>query len=365
MTVRQQAAFWIGALASAAGLPVAVQRHPAAVHRGRGARLSARSGGRQAAARRHEPLLGDDHHRARHDRPVCASRADRGPDPDEPVRRLRRESCPPMSRSFADSPISSFGAGSDVWSVRRRRAAASSRSSPRATAWIGTILGSVWAGGRAIINVVSLFVVTPVVAFYLLYDWDRMIAPLRQPAAARPRRHGPRPWPRRSTGRSPASSADRAQSASSSASSTRSAPDAGRPEFRVPDRLRRRADQLHPLRRLDRRLRPLGRRRAGPVLAGLALDRRGGSNLRLRPVPGGQHPAAAARRLQRRRASGLADVRAVRLRHPVRLCRPAARGAGDGRDRRPRPLCARRAIENSKLYRGESSSTLPPSDPRT
>ena len=42
--------------------------------------------------------------------------------------------------------------------------------------WFGRILQSVWSGGQAIISVVSLFVVTPVVAFYLLYDWDRMIA---------------------------------------------------------------------------------------------------------------------------------------------------------------------------------------------
>jgi predicted PurR-regulated permease PerM len=33
----------------------------------------------------------------------------------------------------------------------------------------------VWAGGQALISVVSLVVVTPVVAFYLLYDWDHMI----------------------------------------------------------------------------------------------------------------------------------------------------------------------------------------------
>jgi predicted PurR-regulated permease PerM len=43
-------------------------------------------------------------------------------------------------------------------------------------AWFASVLGSVWAGGRAIINAVSLIVVTPVVAFYLVYDWDRMLA---------------------------------------------------------------------------------------------------------------------------------------------------------------------------------------------
>ena len=42
--------------------------------------------------------------------------------------------------------------------------------------WVATRLASVWAGGQALISVISLVVVTPVVAFYLLYDWDRMIA---------------------------------------------------------------------------------------------------------------------------------------------------------------------------------------------
>jgi predicted PurR-regulated permease PerM len=41
--------------------------------------------------------------------------------------------------------------------------------------WIVTLISSIWAGGQAVIGVVSLLVVTPVVAFYLLYDWDRMM----------------------------------------------------------------------------------------------------------------------------------------------------------------------------------------------
>lgn len=44
--------------------------------------------------------------------------------------------------------------------------------------WITTVLGSVWAGGQALVGVVSLIVVTPVVAFYILYDWDRMLTRL-------------------------------------------------------------------------------------------------------------------------------------------------------------------------------------------
>src|SRR5690606_10323520 len=35
---------------------------------------------------------------------------------------------------------------------------------------------SIWTSGMALVSVISLFVVTPVVAFYMLLDWDRMVA---------------------------------------------------------------------------------------------------------------------------------------------------------------------------------------------
>lgn len=44
------------------------------------------------------------------------------------------------------------------------------------TKYTGTFIGSLWAGGAALFNVVSLLIVTPIVAGYLLYDWDRMVA---------------------------------------------------------------------------------------------------------------------------------------------------------------------------------------------
>lgn len=37
-------------------------------------------------------------------------------------------------------------------------------------------LGSLWSGGQAVASLVSLFVIAPVVAFYLLLDWHRMVA---------------------------------------------------------------------------------------------------------------------------------------------------------------------------------------------
>lgn len=42
--------------------------------------------------------------------------------------------------------------------------------------WLGTFVRSLWSGGKALVSIFSLIVVTPVVAFYLLCDWDRMIA---------------------------------------------------------------------------------------------------------------------------------------------------------------------------------------------
>jgi predicted PurR-regulated permease PerM len=42
--------------------------------------------------------------------------------------------------------------------------------------WFTTFLKSLWSGGRALVSLFSLIVVTPVVAFYLIYDWHRMLA---------------------------------------------------------------------------------------------------------------------------------------------------------------------------------------------
>lgn len=41
--------------------------------------------------------------------------------------------------------------------------------------YLTSFLRSLWSGGRALVSLFSLMVVTPVVAFYLMYDWHRMI----------------------------------------------------------------------------------------------------------------------------------------------------------------------------------------------
>ena len=42
--------------------------------------------------------------------------------------------------------------------------------------WFDTFLTSVWSGGRALISIFSLAIVAPIVACYLLYGWNKMIA---------------------------------------------------------------------------------------------------------------------------------------------------------------------------------------------
>ena len=41
--------------------------------------------------------------------------------------------------------------------------------------FLTNIAQGIWSSGLALINIASLFVVTPVVAFYMLLDWDRMV----------------------------------------------------------------------------------------------------------------------------------------------------------------------------------------------
>jgi predicted PurR-regulated permease PerM len=45
-----------------------------------------------------------------------------------------------------------------------------------AAAWAGGVIRGFWSGGLALFNVITLLFITPIVAFYLLRDWDNMIA---------------------------------------------------------------------------------------------------------------------------------------------------------------------------------------------
>ena len=46
----------------------------------------------------------------------------------------------------------------------------------QATGFLAALLQSIWNSGKTIIDVAGLLIVTPVVAFYMLLDWDRMVA---------------------------------------------------------------------------------------------------------------------------------------------------------------------------------------------
>lgn len=45
----------------------------------------------------------------------------------------------------------------------------------QAASWLGTFASSLWSGGQAVIGIFALLVVTPVVAFYMLVDWEQMV----------------------------------------------------------------------------------------------------------------------------------------------------------------------------------------------
>jgi predicted PurR-regulated permease PerM len=46
----------------------------------------------------------------------------------------------------------------------------------QSSGWITAFLASLWSGGRALFSVLSLLIITPIVAFYLLCDWNRLVA---------------------------------------------------------------------------------------------------------------------------------------------------------------------------------------------
>ncbi len=58
----------------------------------------------------------------------------------------------------------------------------------KAAGWILTLVSSLLSGGMALVNLLSLMVVTPIVAFYLLEDWDKIVAKVD---GWLPRQHAP------------------------------------------------------------------------------------------------------------------------------------------------------------------------------
>jgi predicted PurR-regulated permease PerM len=60
--------------------------------------------------------------------------------------------------------------------TQERLQAALRSSADKLFTWATAVLGGIVSGGVAFFNFIALVVITPVVAFYLLRDWDRMVA---------------------------------------------------------------------------------------------------------------------------------------------------------------------------------------------
>ena len=54
--------------------------------------------------------------------------------------------------------------------------ASGSEIATKAAGWMAKLLQSILSGGLALFNLMSLLIITPLVTFYMLNDWDRMVA---------------------------------------------------------------------------------------------------------------------------------------------------------------------------------------------
>jgi predicted PurR-regulated permease PerM len=78
---------------------------------------------------------------------------------------LRAEAEPAVERLLANLPPEA---------IERVRAAAGAHAGD-AVKWAASLLAGLWQGGMAFVHVLSLVAITPVVAFYLLRDWSRVV----------------------------------------------------------------------------------------------------------------------------------------------------------------------------------------------
>jgi predicted PurR-regulated permease PerM len=77
-------------------------------------------------------------------------------------------------RAWAEPMIRHLEADLPPETLKQLTAAAGSYAGA-AIKWMTGLIGGLWKGGVAVFNVVSLVVITPVVAFYLLRDWNRIV----------------------------------------------------------------------------------------------------------------------------------------------------------------------------------------------
>jgi len=201
-----------------------------------------------------------------------------------------------------------------------------------ASSWLGTLLRSIWSGGRELLSIFSLAVVAPIVACYLVYDWNRMIATIDNWV----------PPARRETVRALAREVNdtiggfvRGQSALCFVLAVFYAAALWLIGLKhgLRDRFYRRLAQLHSLSRLALRHHYFDVRRNRTILAGLDTDPARTRHFRCRAVAGGLCAGALFGWPARAPESGVGDVRAVRFRLSVRIRGPVDRGAGRSRYR--------------------------------
>jgi predicted PurR-regulated permease PerM len=78
-----------------------------------------------------------------------------------------------LSREYGGGLIDKLGLGKDAGA---ELVTATNDLVASAAKWAASFLNSLLTRGAALINLISLLVVTPVVTFYMLLDWDRMVA---------------------------------------------------------------------------------------------------------------------------------------------------------------------------------------------
>ncbi len=79
-----------------------------------------------------------------------------------------------LVQRYGGETLKTFGLSGDLTPAEVQSSIASFVG--QATSYLLGFLNQLWSGSRALIGLFSLLVVTPVVAFYLLLDWKRMIA---------------------------------------------------------------------------------------------------------------------------------------------------------------------------------------------
>ncbi len=77
-----------------------------------------------------------------------------------------------LSREYGGGVLEKFGFGKDVGAELTK---ATHDLVAQATQWTGAFLDSLLTRGVALVNLISLLVVTPVITFYMLLDWDKMV----------------------------------------------------------------------------------------------------------------------------------------------------------------------------------------------